>query len=182
MTAGGIGAFIGCPADLILIRMQTDNMLPEAERRNYKGIGDAFRRIPAEEGFTSLWKGGVPTAVRAMALNGTLFSTYEEIKENLFRIMPNNKNAAWLISGLSAGSLAAFASLPFDNAKTKMQKMMPNPDGSMPYKNIFHCIRSTARVNGTMGLWAGFPTYCMRVAPNNMIALVVSEKIKKMIM
>lgn len=29
LAAGAIGSFVGCPADLILIRMQADTMLPE---------------------------------------------------------------------------------------------------------------------------------------------------------
>jgi solute carrier family 25 oxoglutarate transporter 11 len=36
-----------------------------------------------------------------------------------------------------AGILCAVASLPFDNAKTKLQKMTKNADGTYPYKNIF---------------------------------------------
>lgn len=36
-----------------------------------------------------------------------------------------------------AGFLASFFSLPFDNAKTKMQKMKKGPDGKFPYANIF---------------------------------------------
>ncbi len=39
-----------------------------------------------------------------------------------------------------AGFLASFLSLPFDNAKTKMQKMKPGPDGKLPYKNILDCV------------------------------------------
>lgn len=41
---------------------------------------------------------------------------------------------------VSAGAMAATVSLPFDNAKTKMQKMQPGPDGKMPYKSIFDCM------------------------------------------
>lgn len=41
--------------------------------------------------------------------------------------------AASAIAGISA----SVASLPFDNAKTKLQKMTKNADGSVPYKNIF---------------------------------------------
>lgn len=33
--------------------------------------------------------------------------------------------------------LSAWSSLPFDNAKTKIQKMTKNADGTYPYKNIF---------------------------------------------
>ncbi len=40
-------------------------------------------------------------------------------------------------SSAVAGFLASFFSLPFDNAKTKMQKMKKGPDGKFPYANIF---------------------------------------------
>jgi solute carrier family 25 oxoglutarate transporter 11 len=39
---------VGNPADLALIRMQADSRLPEAERRNYKSVGNAFARITKE--------------------------------------------------------------------------------------------------------------------------------------
>ena len=39
-----------------------------------------------------------------------------------------------------AGTLAAFCALPFDNAKTKIQKMKAGPNGVMPYKNIFDAL------------------------------------------
>ncbi|KAF4746683.1 hypothetical protein FOZ63_028305, partial [Perkinsus olseni] len=37
LFAGGVGAFVGTPADLSLVRLQADATLPPAERRNYKG-------------------------------------------------------------------------------------------------------------------------------------------------
>lgn len=40
-------------------------------------------------------------------------------------------------SSAISGILSAWASLPFDNAKTKIQKMTANADGTFPYKNIF---------------------------------------------
>jgi len=49
--------------------MQSDSTLPEAERRNYKNVFDAFRRIVSEEGITSCWNGASPTIARAMSLN-----------------------------------------------------------------------------------------------------------------
>ena len=45
LTAGGLGSFIGTPADVILIRMQTDNLLPIEQRRNYRNVFDAFGKI-----------------------------------------------------------------------------------------------------------------------------------------
>ena len=81
ITAGGIGAVVGNPADLCLIRMQADNTLPPAERRNYKHVGDAMVRVVREEGFLSLWKGAYPTVVRAMALNLGMLAPYDFCKD-----------------------------------------------------------------------------------------------------
>lgn len=120
LTAGCLASIVGTPADLILIRFQSDSTLPVEQRRNYTNVFNACRRIPAEEGILSLWKGGFPTMIRAMALNGAMFTSYEESKERLSKAMPNNLNLAWFLASVIAGSLAATASLPFDNAKTKM--------------------------------------------------------------
>lgn len=120
LTAGGLASIVGNPADLILIRMQTDSLLPVEQRRNYTSVFDAAKRIPKEEGILSLWKGGVPTMSRAMALNFGMFTTYEESKERLSKLMPSNKWGVFILSGIFAGSVAATFSLPFDNAKTKL--------------------------------------------------------------
>jgi len=42
IIAGGVGSFIGNPADLCLVRMQADSVLPPAERRNYTVVGNAL--------------------------------------------------------------------------------------------------------------------------------------------
>lgn len=55
LFAGAFGSFIGNPCDLALVRMQADSTLPPAERRNYKNVFDAFRRIVSEEGVTACW-------------------------------------------------------------------------------------------------------------------------------
>lgn len=43
LTAGGIGAFVGSPCELILLRMQGDELLPNDQKRNYKGFFDAAK-------------------------------------------------------------------------------------------------------------------------------------------
>ena len=81
MTAGGLGSFIGNPCDLALVRMQADSTLPAEQRRNYKHVGDAFTRIVADEGIANLWKGAVPTMLRATALNIAMLVSYDTAKE-----------------------------------------------------------------------------------------------------
>ena len=81
LTAGAIGASVGSPADLALIRMQADATLPAAQRRNYSNAFNALYRIVADEGVLALWKGAGPTVVRAMALNMGMLASYDQSVE-----------------------------------------------------------------------------------------------------
>ena len=77
LIAGFIGSLVGNPADLALVRIQADARLPLTERRNYKNVVDAFKRITKEEGFFALWRGAIPTVIRAMALNFAMLVSYD---------------------------------------------------------------------------------------------------------
>ncbi len=79
LTAGGLGALVGSPADLTLIRMQADSTLPPDQRRNYKGVVDAMARTVKEDGVVGLFRGGGPTVVRAMALNMGMLASNDQV-------------------------------------------------------------------------------------------------------
>lgn len=80
-----------------------------------------------------------------------------------------------IYASLVSGLLSSFSSLPFDNAKTKIQKMKQLPDGSFPYKNIFDAMLKTIRNEGFSHLWVGFPTFYFRIAPHVCITLVTQD-------
>lgn len=176
LSAGFIGSLTGNPADLILIRLQSDPTLPEAQRRNYKNFGDAFTRIVREEGVATLWKGATPTVVRAMSLNLGMLGPFDEFKERLnkFYGTKDTLQTRMMASGM-AGFLCSFLSLPFDNAKTKMQRMALGPDGKYPYKNIFDAIGKTIKLEGFTKMWVGFPTFYFRIAPHAMLTLMFQD-------
>lgn len=85
MFAGMCGAFVGTPAEVALVRMTLDGRLPEAERRNYKGVFEALIRITRQEGILMLWRGAVPTMGRSMVVNGAQLSSYSQAKEFLLK-------------------------------------------------------------------------------------------------
>lgn len=180
LAAGAGGAFIGNPADLALVRMQSDSTLPADQRRNYKHVGDALTRIVREEGVTNLWKGVGPTMVRAMALNLGMLGPYDQVKEMLTKAMGAGKTTN-LAASATAGFLAAFLSLPFDNMKTKLQRMNRLADGSWPYRGMADCALQTIKKEGPMGFYTGFPTYYVRIAPHAMLTLLISDMLKTLL-
>ena len=180
LLAGATGAFVGNPADLALIRMQSDNTLPADQRRNYRNVGDAFTRIVREEGILELWKGVGPTMVRAMALNLGMLGPYDQAKE-IFGKFWGNTMKTNLAASACAGFLAAFLSLPFDNMKTKLQRMKKLPDGSWPYKGMIDCGLKTIAKEGPLGFYTGFPTYYVRIAPHSMLVLLIGDVLKNLL-
>ncbi|CAJ0914613.1 unnamed protein product, partial [Mesorhabditis belari] len=84
MSAGAVGAFVGNPAELALIRMTSDGRLPVEQRRNYHNVFDALVRITKEEGPLALWRGSGPTMLRAMVVAVSQLATYSQAKQMLW--------------------------------------------------------------------------------------------------
>jgi len=180
LTAGGIAAVIGNPADLSLIRMQADTMLPLAERRNYTGVGHALTSIVQTDGPAGLFKGAVPTATRAMALNFGMLGFNSLAKDQLQAVGVTGAAQTFGASSI-AGFFASFFSLPFDYVKTQVQKAKPDPvTGEMPFKGPIDCAMQQIKIGGITRLWTGFPTYYVRIAPHAMITLIAQDQVKKM--
>ncbi len=141
ITAGFLGSMVGNPSDLVLVRFQSDSSLPEAERRGYKNVFDAFGRIIKEEGLYTLWRGAAPTVGRAVSLTLGQMASFPEFK----KLVNNARGFAAgdddlftrIIASSLSGVVCASFSLPFDNLKTKLQKMKSNADGSRPYTGLF---------------------------------------------
>jgi solute carrier family 25 oxoglutarate transporter 11 len=178
LISGFIGAVVGNPADVALVRMQADPVLPPVDRRNYKNVFDALSRIVREEGFSSLWKGSLPTLVRGTIINLCMMAPYDEIRERINKATNTvDKLSTRLIASSGAGFLVYAFSLPFDNVKTKLQKMKPDALGRLPYAGITDCFVKTIRREGLSRLWVGSVSYYLRTTPHVMIALGVQDSL-----
>jgi len=166
LAAGGLAAFIGNPADLALIRMQSDGLKPLAERKNYKSVVDALTSIVKSEGITGLWAGATPTVVRAMSLNLGQLAFFSEAKAQLKTRTTWSPQTQTLTASAIAGFFASFLSLPFDFVKTRLQKQQRGPDGKLPYKSMMDCFAKVARQEGILRFYRGFGTYYVRIAPH----------------
>jgi solute carrier family 25 oxoglutarate transporter 11 len=117
-----MGSFVGNPCDLALVRMQADKSAPPEQRRNYGNVFNAFRSIIKDEGVLSLWRGSVPTMLRAMALNCAMLVSYDTMKEIMTTKFGKDAKFKILFSAsMTSAVCTSCASLPFDNVKTKLQ-------------------------------------------------------------
>lgn len=165
LSAGGLAAMIGNPADLALIRMQSDGLKPLAERKNYKSVIDALGSIVKNEGVARLWAGAAPTVVRAMALNFGQLAFFSEAKSQL-KDTSLSPRAQTLSASAVAGFFASALSLPFDFVKTRLQKQSKGPDGKLPYASMVDCFKKVAKEEGITRFYRGFGTYYVRIAPH----------------
>jgi solute carrier family 25 oxoglutarate transporter 11 len=181
LTAGGLGAAVGNPADLTLLRMQADTTLPPEQRRNYKGVTDAMARVVREEGVAGLFTGAGPTVVRAMALNMGMLASNEQAKEWLESMGMVKGSASVTLGGaMIAGFFASACSLPFDYVKTQLQKMQPDPlTGKVPYTGAVDCALKTLKTYGPLKFYVGVPTYLVRIAPHATLTLVFLAALPK---
>ncbi len=178
--AGFIATTIAIPIDVAMVRMQADPTLPPLERRNYTNVVNTLGRIIKEEGHSGLWKGSFPTIARGIVINLGILAPYDEIKEKLNAWTGTvDTVSTQLIAGAGSGFIASFLSLPFDNIKTKLQKMKSDYNGNFPYNGLFDGFKKTCQREGFSKLWVGFGSFYSRTAPHVMITFLIMEFIAK---
>eukprot|EP00052_Salpingoeca_macrocollata_P022996 m.201177 g.201177 ORF g.201177 m.201177 type:complete len:289 (+) comp21932_c1_seq2:215-1081(+) len=176
MTAGGIGAVVGTPADLALIRMSADGAQPPELRRNYKNVFDALLRVTREEGVLGMWKGCGPTVGRALVVNAAQLACYSQAKEQLLALGTFGEGiglhfAASMVSGLATTA----ASMPVDILKTRLQNMRV-VNGVPQYKGAMDVFTQIVQKEGVFALWRGFLPYWSRLGPHTVITFVFMEQ------
>ncbi|PKH53795.1 mitochondrial uncoupling protein 5-like [Punica granatum] len=181
LMAGGIGAAVGNPADVAMVRMQADGRLPAAERRNYRSVGDAIGRMVREEGVTSLWRGSALTVNRAMLVTASQLASYDQIKETILaKEVMRDGLGTHVTASFAAGFVAAVASNPVDVIKTRVMNMKVQPGCPPPYSGAMDCFLKTVRSEGPMALYKGFIPTISRQGPFTIVLFVTLEQVRKL--
>lgn len=167
LSAGGLAAGLANPAEVALVRMQSDGMKPKAERANYRSVFDALIRVARGEGLRGLYSGSYPTIIRAMSTNFGQLAFFSESKSQLKkRTNLSFQNQTILASGI-AGFFAAVFSLPFDFIKTRLQRGSKVAGGPPEYKGMLDCATKVLKNEGPLRFYRGFGTYFVRIAPHS---------------
>ena len=170
LAAGGLGEILVVPFDVIYVRFQAEYELPKEQRTGYKGVFNAFKRIIAEEGALSLWRGTIPSIMKCMMINFGMLTPYYECKERLTKYLGTSKSN-YLISAAIAGIGASLITLPIDNIKVKIQKSRDTKQ----YNGLIDCIKKTYKNEGIKGYWSGLLAFYAFFAPNIMLTLLFND-------
>lgn len=182
LIAGGIGAAVGNPADVAMVRMQADGRLPLAQRRNYKSVIDAISQMAKNEGVTSLWRGSSLTVNRAMLVTASQLASYDQIKETILeKGLMKDGLGTHVTASFAAGFVAAVVSNPVDVIKTRVMNMKVEPGMAPPYSGAIDCVVKTVRSEGPMALYKGFIPTISRQGPFTVVLFVTLEQVRKLL-
>lgn len=181
LVAGAVGAAVGNPADVAMVRMQADGRLPVAQRRNYKSVVDAIGQMAKNEGVASLWRGSSLTVNRAMLVTASQLASYDQIKESILeRGLMKDGLGTHVTASFAAGFVAAVASNPVDVIKTRVMNMKVEPGMAPPYKGALDCALKTIKAEGPLALYKGFIPTISRQGPFTVVLFVTLEQVRKL--
>jgi solute carrier family 25 (adenine nucleotide translocator) protein 4/5/6/31 len=169
LIGGSIGAVsktIMAPVERVKLLMQTQDSNPlviSGQVARYSGIGDCFRRVAAEQGVLSFWRGNLVNCLRYAPQQGSALA----FNDYLNAIFPSYspKTDFWksfgvrLTSGGLAGAVANTICYPFDFARTRLASDVGK--GKAQFKGITDCIVTTVRQQGITGLYTGWTVTVM---------------------
>ncbi|CAD6199705.1 unnamed protein product [Caenorhabditis auriculariae] len=165
LTIGGISASISktvvAPMERVklLLQVQYSHKDIPADKR-YKGIIDAFVRVPKEQGFASFWRGNLTNVIRYFPTQAFNFAFNDLYKSILLKNVSREGNM-WsysvrsLVSGGLAGSTSLCIVYPLDFIRTRLSVDMGHK-GNREYKGLVDCASKTMKQEGFRGLYRGF--------------------------
>jgi len=174
--SGAIGSSLLNPTDLVKIRFQS--VLP-GQSRVYKHTADAFYKIyNFEGGIRGLYKGMIPTTMRASVLTSAQLSSYDHTKRVLLRngLMEDNVYLH-LVASIISGLVTTTATNPFDIVKTRW---MASLEKNL-YKSPLDCFIKTVSNEGFIALLKGWVPNYLRLGPHFLLSLPLNEFIRRML-
>ena len=168
--AGALGSLVGNPFDVLKTRMMA------SETRSTPSIKSTATELFQKQGMKGFYRGIEANILRAMVLNGTKMSCYDQIKDmiTVSKIIPSGLPTQFC-SAFGAGFFMATTVAPFDMVRTKL---MNQPTDTKLYNGFVDCFVKIISKNGITGLYAGFIPIWARFAPTTCLQLIIFEQIK----
>jgi solute carrier family 25 (adenine nucleotide translocator) protein 4/5/6/31 len=161
-VAAGISKTVVAPIERVKLLLQVQHASKQITKANqYKGIVDAFVRIPKEQGIVAFWRGNLANVIRyfpTQALNFAFKDKYKQIflsgvdkKKQFWRYFAGN-----LASGGAAGATSLCFVYPLDFARTRLAADIGKSGADREFTGLVNCLGKTFKSDGLKGLYQGF--------------------------
>jgi len=164
---GGVSAAVSktaaAPIERVKLLIQNQDEMLKAGRldRPYGGISDCFKRVIAEEGVGSLWRGNTANVLRYFPTQALNFAFKDQFKR-MFAVPKTASYGKKFASNIAAGGLAGACSLTFvyslDYARTRLanDNKSAKKGGERQFNGLLDVYRKTMKTDGIVGLYRGF--------------------------
>merc|ERR1711916_405806 len=135
---------------LLLQTMDSNPDIVSGKVERYKGVGDCFTRVRAEQGMAAFWRGNLVNCLRyapqqgsALAFNDALHGAFPKY---------DSKTQFWqsfatkLFSGGLAGGVANTICYPFDYARTRLASDVKKGKGTLGVVSSFVAVTAARTV------------------------------------
>lgn len=175
--AGGISAL---PTTLIMAPSERLKCLLQIHPERYSGLLDCAKKVYAEGGIQSVFRGTGATLLRDIPGSIAWFGTYELVKKGLMKVQKIDPESGVLspLAVLCAGGVAGMAcwavSIPADVLKSRFQTA---PAGT--YSGVMDVYRHLMKEEGPSALFRGLRPAMIRAFPANAACFFGMEVSKK---
>jgi len=174
-TMGGVSAAVAktaaAPIERIKLLIQNqDEMIKQGRLTEpYKGILDCFKRVIAEEGVVSLWRGNVANVLRYFPTQALNFAFKDQFKRMFGYTKEKDGYMLAFLGNIASGGLAGASSLLFvyslDYARTRLanDNKAAKKGGQREFNGLIDVYKKTLATDGIAGLYRGFNISCVGI-------------------
>ncbi|KAL3462525.1 mitochondrial carrier domain-containing protein [Aspergillus heterothallicus] len=175
LTAGTTESIIVVtPAEALKTRVIEANRLGMgAGKTGATGIATIARHIIATDGVGAFWRGTVPVIGKQAVNSGVRFTTFGMLQAEVTTRWPGaaGTTGATLVIGALSGIATVYASMPFDNIKTRIQ------GAAHARQSMLDCAVNIMRKEGLPAFWRGTTPRLVRLMLSSGITFAVYEQV-----
>ncbi|KAL5322140.1 hypothetical protein ACEPPN_010110 [Leptodophora sp. 'Broadleaf-Isolate-01'] len=138
-----------------------------------KGVVGVALQVVRMEGISALWRGALPVMSKQATNSAVRFTMFASMQEWVGKRWPEMSGnvGTTLAMGALSGIVTVYASMPFDNVKTRMQSVGGG------YTGMLDCAAKTLKRDGIGAFWRGTSPRLVRMTLSSGIAFTVYDKV-----
>lgn len=184
LCAGGSGAIAKtavAPLERVKILLQVQSLSSVPQPQQYKGLMDALRRIPLQDGgWTALYRGNGANVLRLVPEVGFKFVVHDQFK---IMFAPADGSPLGVAEKLAAGAATALLKSllfhPLDLARVRITADASGRGEPRTYPTIRACLSKTWQQEGIRGLYRGLMLSSIGIVPYLSLSLTAYDQLKQ---